>query len=249
MCFAFVLLAGGALDNHENTCHTQESCQEAVSHFTKHSPRGGLDVLFNCAGMLVNGPFAEAPLPKTLAQIHVNLTGLVTLTHAALPHLRITAQATATDGAAPLPGRTRVVNMCSTASMHGIPFEGVYSATKAGVRAVTEAWALEWEHDKSGVGSFDVTVPLVRTPMLMNQDASGNANIVGMAADDAWISPESVTEVVWEACHADPGETVHVYHTTWEKTYQQVNFLRTFFGDRAAMGIIRAGCIIPDAAT
>ena len=49
---------------------------------------GPIDVLVNNAGMVHGGPFTDVPLDRHLATYHVNILGLVTVTHAFLPDLR-----------------------------------------------------------------------------------------------------------------------------------------------------------------
>ena len=60
------------------------------SHWKTLYLLGMLDVLFNCAGLLCIGRFAELPLDKQMNQIHVNVTGVAQLTYEALPLLKAT---------------------------------------------------------------------------------------------------------------------------------------------------------------
>ena len=67
----------------------QSSCKKAIATFLG-ATGGHLDVLFNCAGLLAVGPFAELNLNRQLAQVRVNVEGVVQLTHIALPALKTT---------------------------------------------------------------------------------------------------------------------------------------------------------------
>ena len=67
--------------------------------------------------------------------IAVNIGGLTTVSHQAFPYLRDTEDAV-------------VLNLCSASSIHGIPWLGVYSASKFYVDGLTQALAIEWQdHD------------------------------------------------------------------------------------------------------
>lgn len=179
-------------------------CNKAVAHFTSHSPGGRMDVLFNCAGLLVVGAFSTCDLSRQLAQVAVNFQGLVALTHAALPALKETAKLTPS-----LDGRSRVVNMASAAAATGVPYFAVYAATKHAVRAFTEACNIEWAEEEGSVGCVDVSVPFVHTPMVTSQQ---NTHLnKGLQTPDKWLAPEAVAELVLKACMVNPQNTTHVY--------------------------------------
>ncbi|MBB4619934.1 SDR family oxidoreductase [Sphingomonas abaci] len=48
---------------------------------------GGLDLLFNNAGIGINGPFADTKPEDWKTQVHANLYGVFNCTHAAIPLL------------------------------------------------------------------------------------------------------------------------------------------------------------------
>ena len=64
----------------------------ALQHFTQRSG-GALDVLHNNAGVVEVGEFDQVPLEKQQRVIDVNLKGLVTVTHVALPYLKRSGRA------------------------------------------------------------------------------------------------------------------------------------------------------------
>ncbi|MDQ0784948.1 NADP-dependent 3-hydroxy acid dehydrogenase YdfG [Streptomyces sp. B3I7] len=92
---------------------------------------GGLDTLVNNAGIMLLGPAESAPIEEWDRMIALNVQGLLYATHAALPHLLAAAvgpRATAD-----------IVNISSLAGRVPIAGSAVYSLTKHGVGAFTEA--------------------------------------------------------------------------------------------------------------
>lgn len=82
--------------------------------------------LCNCAGFGTAGTFHELPLARELAQVELNATAIVELTHAVLP-----AMVAARSGA--------VMNVASIAGYQPIPGMAVYAATKAFVQTFSES--------------------------------------------------------------------------------------------------------------
>lgn len=102
----------------------------AVNHVVTHL--GRLDIVVNNAGLLGMGPVADAPLAYWDRLISVNLGGVLSVTHTALPHL-IAAAADSPRGVAD------VVTVSSTGGWVARPGTAVYSLTKFGVNAFSEA--------------------------------------------------------------------------------------------------------------
>jgi NADP-dependent 3-hydroxy acid dehydrogenase YdfG len=93
---------------------------------------GRLDTVVNNAGVMLLGPVTEAPDGEWDRMIDVNLRGLLRITRAALPHL--------VRAAADSPRRVAdLVNISSTAGRAARPGSAVYSMTKFGMGAFTEA--------------------------------------------------------------------------------------------------------------
>ena len=87
---------------------------------------GRIDGLVNNAGIMVIGRHLEAPLEAQLKQLDINLRGVVIGCHAIAP--RMVAA-----------GGGQIVNIASLAGRFAAPGCAVYSGTKAGVLAFTEA--------------------------------------------------------------------------------------------------------------
>ena len=154
------------------------SVAAALDEFTNIAG-GRLDVLFNSAGVLSIGAFSDLPLARHLRHVDVNLAGLMRVTHAAFPALR------ATPGA-------RVINMSSASADYGVPDFATYSASKFGVRGLTEALNLEWRrHD---IHVCDMMPPFVRTPMLAGGPEPRSLQRLGVR-----LEADDVAAAVWRA--------------------------------------------------
>jgi len=99
----------------------QNMVQSVIDHYQR------IDILFNNAGFGRLGRLENLdPAHDIRAQIAVNLTGLIEVTHAVLPHML--AQRSG-----------HILNMSSVAGWIGAPRYSVYTATKFGVRGFTDA--------------------------------------------------------------------------------------------------------------
>lgn len=88
-----------------------------------------IDVLVNNAGLGIFDPFAEGKLEDWHTMFDVNVKGLLTCVHFALPELR--------------KQRGQLINITSVAAHNVFPNSGVYCSTKHAVLAISEAIRLE----------------------------------------------------------------------------------------------------------
>lgn len=115
---------------------------------------GQLRLLFNGAGILRTGAFADIELEQHTRQVQINVLGVLNLCHAAYPYLKVTSAA-------------QVINMGSASALYGVPQLASYSASKFAVRGLTEALELEWR--EYGIRVGDLMPPFVDTPMVRSQ--------------------------------------------------------------------------------
>lgn len=149
---------------------------------------GAVDLLHNNAGIGVGGRFVDLTLDDLERTVGVNLLGTLYGLHFFLPRMQAQGR----------PGH--VVNTASGAGLVPIPMLGVYSATKHGVVALTEA--LHAEHADGQVG-FSVVCPgVIDTPILRNSPQRGglvDVDRIDRLASRFAATPESVAEAVWDA--------------------------------------------------
>ena len=144
---------------------------------SEHLERWGrLDLLMNNAGLGIGGAIADMETKKLDMQLSVNLRAVYLVTREATPELK---KAGAEGGA-------MIINTASIAAKQPQGWLAAYSATKAGVVALTEATAKEIAND--GVRCTSICPGFVDTPM--------TEWIRGQVAQADMIRPEDVAEVV-----------------------------------------------------
>jgi uncharacterized protein len=88
-----------------------------------------IDLLINNAGFINYAPFESIALEQDRAQVMVNITAMIDLTHAFIPDMLAR-------------GSSAVLNVASNAAFYPMPYMAVYAATKAFVLSFSEAlWA------------------------------------------------------------------------------------------------------------
>ncbi|MCF8272727.1 MAG: SDR family oxidoreductase [Flavobacteriaceae bacterium] len=91
---------------------------------------GKLDVLINNAGVGITGPIEEIPEDEIKANFETNFFGPINVIKSVLPQMRKQH-----DGL--------IINITSIAGYMGLPYRGIYSASKAALELVTEAFRME----------------------------------------------------------------------------------------------------------
>lgn len=168
----------------------------ALADFCAANPGGGLDMMWNNAGIGESGWFEDVPYEAAMRVVDVNFKAVLTGAYGSLPYLKKT------------PG-SLMFSTSSSAGTYGMPRIAVYSSTKHAVKGLTEALSVEWH--RHGVRVADVLPGLIDTAILTT--TTNHSDDMGpTSADDVRASAPkkglmrlmpatSVAEAAWQAYH------------------------------------------------
>lgn len=106
----------------------KESIQKAVSEVISKS--GRIDVVINNAGVGITGPIEEIPTEEIKNNFETNLFGPIEVMKSVLPQMRSQKSGL-------------IINITSIAGYMGLPYRGIYSASKGALELITEALRME----------------------------------------------------------------------------------------------------------
>jgi len=89
-----------------------------------------IDVLINNAGAGITGPIEETPDAEIKRNFETNFFGPINVIKAVLPLMR-------------KQGKGLIINITSIAGYMGLPYRGIYSASKSALEILTEAFRME----------------------------------------------------------------------------------------------------------
>ncbi len=157
---------------------------------------GRLDVLINNAGVGITGPIEETPITEINKAFDTNLNGPIRMIQAVLPQMRSQKKGL-------------IINITSIAGNMGLPYRGIYSASKGALSLVTEA--LRMETKEFGIqitdlapGDFATNIAAGRyhAPANNNSSYSSYAKVLDMintdvdAAQDPILVAKKVYEII-----------------------------------------------------
>ncbi len=157
---------------------------QAIGEFGE-ATGGTMDLLFNNAGIGVGGFFDEQDFDDVLNIVNVNFIGVLIGIHASVALLKATPN-------------SLCFTTSSSSATFGMPGIAVYSATKHGVKGLTEALSIELS--RFGIRVADTLPGLIDTAILPDE-VKQNASSEGMFR---LIQPIEVAKVVWAAYHDNP---------------------------------------------
>ena len=105
-----------------------KSIQETID--TIVTKEGRIDVLINNAGIGITGPIEETPHEEITNAFDTNFNGPIHMIKAVLPQMRKQQEGL-------------IINITSIAGFMGLPYRGIYSATKGALELVTETLRME----------------------------------------------------------------------------------------------------------
>ncbi len=118
---------------------------------------GRLDILFNCAGIVLDGSLVDCTEEDWQRTMDVNLKSMFLLCRHAVPIMRNQ-------------GSGSIINMSSIAGTAGVANRGAYSVSKAGVVGLTRSLAMDFVH--SGIRVNCICPATVDTPSLRRRIAN-----------------------------------------------------------------------------
>jgi NAD(P)-dependent dehydrogenase (short-subunit alcohol dehydrogenase family) len=192
------LLPAGLAETHVMDVRDRDAWVEALDAFTGGG--GGLDVLFNNAGIGSGGPLALTSFEEIDRIVAINLVGAINGAKIGHAYLKRAGGC--------------LLNTASASAIYGSAGLAPYSATKFGVRALTEALDGEWAAD--GITVRSIIPSFIDTPLLDTTTAATNRSIrdTVTAAGMELTGVEKVAEAAWTAVHGDRlhtlvGKTAH----------------------------------------
>ena len=144
-----------------------ESIQHAVQKVISISKR--IDIVVNNAGVGITGPIEEIPTEEMRNNFETNFFGPIEVIKAILPQMREQKSGL-------------IINITSIAGYMGLPYRGIYSASKGALEIVTEAISME-------VKNFGINITNVAPGDFATNIASGRYHaplIVGSAYESPY---------------------------------------------------------------
>tara|TARA_R110002153_G_scaffold30587_8_gene93851 strand:- start:2223 stop:3029 length:807 start_codon:yes stop_codon:yes gene_type:complete len=105
-----------------------ETIKSCVASLLEKESR--IDVLVNNAGIGITGPMEETPHEEVLKAFATNFNGPLSVINEVLPIMRKQKEGL-------------IINITSIAGYMGLPYRGIYSASKAALELVTESYRME----------------------------------------------------------------------------------------------------------
>ena len=185
----FLLAEPDRIDFYQGDFTDESQVEDTVAEVVeKH---GRLDALLNIAGTWRGGDHIERTDAETFEFLFdVNLRTMFLASKHAIPHLKETGGA--------------VVSVSARSSLEGGEGDGIYRATKAGIRLLTETIA---EENLGELRANAVMPSVIDTPM--NRDMMSGADY------DTWVDPADIADVMLflcsDAASVTSGAAVPVY--------------------------------------
>ena len=162
-----------------------ESINAAVAKIIATS--GRLDIVINNAGVGITGPIEEIPTAEIKNNFETNLFGPIEVMKAVLPQMRSQKSGL-------------IINITSIAGYMGLPYRGIYSASKGALELITEALRME-------VKSFGVQITNVAPGDFVTNIASGRFH-APLIKDSAYEIPYGNTLQLMNE-HVDSGSNTN----------------------------------------
>lgn len=157
-----------------------------------HGNFGRLDILVNCAGVMLNENLEDADRANLRQTVEVNLLGLMNATREVLPIMQEQ-------------GTGHIVNISSLMGRKAIPGSSAYNATKSGVNSFTESLRQEVAEPGNRIRTTVIEPGLVDTGVADNiPDESQRNQVNELLTTISALSGENVAQAVLYAVTQPP---------------------------------------------
>ena len=160
-----------------------------------HSAYGEMDVVMNIAGVSTWGTVSELRHEDWRQMVEVNLMAPISVLESFVPPMIAAGRG------------GQIVNVSSAAGLFGLPWHGAYSASKFGLRGVSEVLRFDLRRHRIGVTLVcpgGVRTPLVQTVKIVGVDRESPGLKKAIARFERHaVSPESVADRIIAAVEKD----------------------------------------------
>ncbi len=200
----------------------EATIEKAVSYIIDKT--GRLDVLINNAGVGITGPLEETPITEMHHAFETNLYGPMRVVQQVLPQMRQQKQGF-------------VINITSIAGFMGLPYRGVYSATKGALEITMEALRME-------VRGFGITVANLAPGDFATNIASGRYHVPATESSPYKTYQDTLEKINDDVNHAaDPILVAEKVHAILQKRSPKVHYAVGSFMQKLSITLKR---FLPD---
>ncbi len=166
---------------------------------------GRIDVLINNAGAGITGPIEETPEAEIKRNFETNFFGPIAVIKAVLPQMR-------------KQNSGLIINVTSIAGYMGLPYRGIYSASKGALEIITEAFRMELK-------DFNIQMTNVAPGDFATNIAAGRFH-APVKEDSAYSKYGEVLKAIDEDVNksANPIEVAKVVHKIIETRNPKIHY-------------------------
>jgi NAD(P)-dependent dehydrogenase (short-subunit alcohol dehydrogenase family) len=177
---------------------------------------GRLDIVVNNAGIELFGAIHLISDEEAIRQLDTNVVGIVRVARAAVPHMVRQGQGV-------------IVNVGSIAGKVGVPYSGLYAASKHAVEAITEAMHFE-------LAQLGIRVAVVE-PGQFATGLSENSTVAASMPEDSteWVRWQAFRSRMRQLVGGQPADAQLVAEVIYEAATTSEPRLRWPVGDDAAL--------------
>ncbi len=196
------------------------SIDKTIQYIVKNE--GQIDVLINNAGKGITGPLEDTPIIEMKKTFDTNFFGVMQVCNAVLPQMRKQKNGL-------------IINVTSIAGDMGLPYRGIYSASKAALSIYTETLRLETKQFNIDVvdvapGDFATNIAAGRyhTPLLEHSAYKKDYSKVLKQIDDEvdeGLQPIVMAKAVFKVINASKPKPKYRIGTFLQRIAYKIKFL------------------------